>query len=412
MVNYVKRTLDNGLRVIIHQDTSTPMVAVNLLYDVGSRDEHPDRTGFAHLFEHLMFGGSLNVPDFDEPIQSAGGENNAFTNSDITNFYDLMPAENLETALWLESDRMLKLDFSQQALDVQKRVVVEEFKETCLNPPYGDMWHHMTNLAYETHPYRWPTIGLVPDHIEGAALEEVEAFFYNYYGPNNAILVLAGHIEPTEGFALVDKWFGSIPPIKRPRRLVPQELVQTMARERVIENNVPHLAFYQGYKMVDRLHPDYYAYDLLTDVLANGRSSRFYQSLYKEQELFSTIDAYISGTIDPGLLIIEGKPMPGVTLDRARQAIALELDKVKQAPIPEIELDKIRNKTLSSLIYSEVSCLNKAISLAYFELIGDVELINSEVDAYQEVTAEDLCRVANEVFRPENCSQVVYKPLS
>lgn len=411
MVKYQKTTLTNGLRVLVHTDLTTPMVAVNVLYDVGSRDEHPQRTGFAHLFEHLMFGGSINVPDYDEPIQSAGGENNAFTNSDVTNFYDVVPAENLETALWLESDRMMQLDFSQKALDVQKRVVVEEFKETCLNPPYADMWHHMSSMAFNSHPYRWPTIGLEPAHIEEATLEDVKAFFGQHYGPDNAIVVLAGNVSADEGFDLVDKWFGSIPAINHPPRRLAQEPPQGLMKTKTIKANVPHSAIYRGYRMVDRLHPDYYAYDLLTDILANGRSSRFYRSLYKEQELFSTIDAYISGTIDPGLVIIEGKPMPGVSIDYAREAIVKELYKVIDQPIPEDELEKIRNKTLSSLIYSEVSCLNKAITLAYFELLGDSDLINTEVDRYQEVTSSDIQRIAALAFDENNCCELLYEQL-
>ncbi len=411
MVEYQKQVLDNGLRVIVHTDKTTPMVAIDVLYDVGSRDEHPERTGFAHLFEHLMFGGSAHVPDFDEPIQKAGGENNAFTNADVTNFYDVLPAENIETALWLESDRMMALDFSQRSLDVQKRVVIEEFKETCLNPPYADMWHHLSALAFDKHPYRWPTIGLDPSHIESAQLAEVESFFHSHYGPNNAILVLAGNIDAEVGFELAEKWFGNIPPVAVPNRILAQEPPQLLYKSKVIEAAVPHAAIYRGYHMVERLHPDYYAYDLLTDVLANGRSSRFYISLYKEQELFSTIDAYISGTVDPGLVVIEGKPLPGISIDYAREAIIKELYKVIDEPIPEHELEKIRNKSISSLIYSEVSCLNKAISLAYFELLGDIDLINTEVDAYQAVTPADLQRVAREAFDENNCSEIVYQPV-
>jgi zinc protease len=410
MVNFSRKTLDNGLKVIIHEDLSTPLVAVNVLYDVGSRDEDPAKTGFAHLFEHLMFGGSQNAPDFDEPIQSAGGENNAFTNADITNFYDLVPAENLETVLWLESDRMMSLDVSQQALDVQKKVVVEEFKETCLNQPYGDMWHHLAGLAYKKHNYQWPTIGRVVEHIQEAELSDVVDFYKHHYGPNNAILVLSGHVTEREGFDLAEKWFGDIPPIALKERRLIQEDLQEEKRTKTLHANVPLPAIYLGYRMCDRLHPDYYAYDLLSDILANGRSSRFYISLHKELQMFSTIDAYLSGTLDPGLFIIEGKPMHGVGIDEAKQAIQNELQKVIDYPIGEEELEKIRNKTISSLIYSEVSVLNKAISLAYFELLGDINLINEESQAYQSVSTEDIQRVAKALFQDKNCCELIYYP--
>ena len=411
MVDFKKHTLANGLRVIIHEDRSTPMVAVNVVYDVGSRDESLNCTGFAHLFEHLMFSGSSNVPDFDVPIQMAGGENNAFTNTDMTSFYNVLPAENVETALWLESDRMQSLGISQKDFEVQQKVVVEEFKETCLNEPYGDLMHHMLELAYESHPYRWPTIGLVPEHISDAKLAAVTAFYERYYNPSNAVLVLAGKIDESRGLALVEKWFGDIKALPTNKRKLPQEQPQQKFKSKVVKSTVPLPAIYRSYHMVGRLHPDYYAYDLLSDALGNGRSSRLYQRLHKEKNMFTIIDSYISGSFDPGLFILEGQPLPHVSIDKARSAIVQELESIKARLIPEDELQKIKNKVESSLEYAEVNILHKAQSLAYYELLGNAGLINNEGPSYQNVTSEDILRVAREVFREENCCEVVYEPL-
>ena len=409
MITFERFKLANGLTVIIHEDKSTPMVAVNVVYNVGSKYEEPDKTGFAHLFEHLMFGGSINIPDFDDHIQDAGGENNAFTNTDLTNFYEVLPAENIETALWLESDRMLQLRFSKKSLDTQKKVVIEEFKETCLNEPYGDMWHHLSRLCYKVHPYQWPTIGKDMSHIAEATLDEVKTFFYHYYRPDNAVLVLAGNIDVKKGIELVEKWFGSIPAGHYTKPNYLYEPPQTEFRQDILRQDVPHDAVYQGYHMAGRMDDGFYACDLLSDVLANGRSSRFYQRLYKEQELFSTIDAFISGTVDPGLFIIEGKTMPGILMEKAKKAIKLELDMLKNDLISEQELSKLKNSVESSLLYSEVSVLNKAISLAYFEVLGDADMINIEAERYHNVTAEDIRNAAQQVFREENCSEVLYE---
>lgn len=408
MISFEKTVLNNGLTVIVHEDKSTPMVAINIVYNVGSRDEDPSQTGFAHLFEHLMFGGSVHIPDFDQVIQEAGGENNAFTNTDLTNFYDVLPAQNIESALWLESDRMLQLKFSKKTLNTQKKVVIEEFKETCLNEPYGDMWHHLSKLAYTIHPYQWPTIGKDMSHISNATLEQVESFFYQYYRPENAVIVLAGNISVSKGFALVDKWFGSIPRGQSNKKKLPIEPSQQEKRQVIVHQEVPHDALYLGYHMDHRLSDEYYACDLLSDVLANGRSSRFYQRLYKEQQLFSTIDAFISGSLDPGLFVIEGKTMPDVTIENGRQAIIKELEILQNEKIPERELTKLKNSVESSLAFSEVSVLNKAISLAYFEILGDAQLVNTEGERYQELTSEDLLLAAQNVFQANNCSEVIY----
>ena len=410
MIAFERKILNNGLRVIIHQDTSTPMVAVNVLYDVGSRDEDPDKTGFAHLFEHLMFGGSKNIPDFDTPIQLAGGENNAFTNADMTNFYNIIPAANIETCLWLESDRMLQLEFSKKSLKTQKKVVIEEFNETCLNQPYGDLWHRISNLSYKSHPYRWPTIGLIPEHIKNANMKDVKSFFRKFYRPDNAILVIAGNLDYELGFQLAEKWFGDIPKGESWKRNIIQESSQNEYRYEEVIADVPMVSINMAYHMPDRLHPDYYAYDLLSDILSNGASSRLYRRLVKEEAIFSEIDAYLTGSTDPGLFIIAGKPMPGIELQEARVRIKKELQELCDKKITESELIKIKNKAESNLVFSEINILHKAMSLAYFELLGDTDEINRESDLYQKVTVEDIQRVARKIFAEVNCNEVIYIP--
>lgn len=409
MIAFEKFTLDNGLRVLVHEDDSTPMVAVNVLYNVGARDESPEKTGFAHLFEHLMFSGSENIPDFDEPIQLAGGENNAFTNNDITNFYDLLPAENIETAFWLESDRMKMLKFDQKNLEIQQKVVIEEFKETCLNEPYGDAWHFLADMAYKIHPYRWPTIGKIPKHVEDATLEEVKEFFFNYYRPNNAILVVAGKTRVAEVKTLAQKWFSDIPSGKTPERKLEAEPPQRAIQKQINPAKVPSDALYLAFHCPARVDKDYYAADLTSDILCNGSSSRLFRKLYKEQRLFNSIDAFITGNIDPGLLIIEGRPMPGVSLEKAEAAIWKELELLKKEGPTELELQKYKNKIESLLIFSESNVLNKAINLAYFELIGDANLINTEKAEYLKVSREDIIRLSNGIFTEENCSELYYK---
>lgn len=408
VIEFSRFELPNGLRVLFHEDRSTPMIAVNVLYNVGARDESPERTGLAHLFEHLMFGGSANIPNFDEPIQQAGGENNAFTNNDITNFYDILPAENAEIAFWLESDRMLSLNFDEQVLEVQRKVVVEEFKETCLNQPYGDVWHHLSDMAYKVHPYRWPTIGKVPQHVETTTMDDVKSFFYQYYRPNNAILVIAGNMDYSQAKALTEKWFGDIPAGAIPERRLPQEPPQKKLEARINRAKVPVDAIYLAFHAPGRLEEDYYATDLLTDILSNGPSSRLYRRLVMEQQLVSHIDCYITGNIDPGLLIVEAKPSEGITLEQVEQAIWKELDQLKQESLTERELNKIKNKVESTLIFSETNVLNKAINLAFFELIGDADLINREVDYYLNINEGDILRTARKLFTQENCSRLYY----
>ena len=383
-----------------------------MLYDVGARDEDPSHTGFAHLFEHLMFGGSLHIPDYDTPVQNAGGENNAWTNNDITNYYITLPHQNVETGFWLESDRMLSLDFSPKSLEVQRQVVIEEFKQRNLNQPYGDASHLLRELAYESHPYRWPTIGKEIAHIAQATLEEVKDFFYRFYAPNNAILAVTGHISFEETIRLAEKWFGPIPARNISPRQLPAEKPQTAIRRKTVERKVPVDAIYMAFHMSNRMHPDYYVYDMITDILSNGRSSRFIQSLVQEQKLFTSIDAYISGSLDEGLLHVTGKPVEGVSLEQAEEAIWKELEKMKTVPVSEQELEKVKNRYESEQIFNNINYLNVATNLAFFELTGKAEDINEEVGKYRAVTAEQIQATSARCFVPENCSILYYKAIS
>ncbi|OKZ12509.1 MAG: peptidase M16 [Phocaeicola plebeius] len=412
MIQVNRYTLANGLRIVHNEDDSTQMVALNLLYDVGARDEDPSHTGFAHLFEHLMFGGSLHIPDYDTPVQNAGGENNAWTNNDITNYYITLPHQNVETGFWLESDRMLSLDFSPKSLEVQRQVVIEEFKQRNLNQPYGDASHLLRELAYESHPYRWPTIGKEIAHIAQATLEEVKDFFFRFYAPNNAILAVTGHISFEETIRLAEKWFGPIPARNISPRQLPAEKPQTAVRRKTVERKVPVDAIYMAFHMSNRMHPDYYVYDMITDILSNGRSSRFIQSLVQEQKLFTSIDAYISGSLDEGLLHITGKPVEGVSLEQAEEAIWKELEKMKTVPVSEQELEKVKNRYESEQIFNNINYLNVATNLAFFELTGKAEDINEEVGKYRAVTAEQIQATSARCFVPENCSILYYKAIS
>lgn len=407
MVNFERYKLANGLTVILHQDPSSSLVAVNVLFKVGSKYEDPEHTGFAHLFEHMMFTGSENVPDFDKPIQQAGGENNAFTNADITNYYTILPADNLETALFIEADRMRRLKLNQSKLDIQKKVVIEEFYETCLNQPYGDVWHHISEISYQKHAYKWPTIGLVPEHISKINLSEAKSFYENYYQASNAILVLSGNINVSKSKVLIAKHFNFESEQTLNQTLIQEDLDRNGISKKV-KKEVPLKAMYMSFLIPDRLDADYYAIDLLSDLLSNGKSSRFYKSLFKEQKLFTNIDAYISGTNDPGLFIIESKLLEEVSFDSAHTAIWNELEKMKIKVVDEAELQKVKNKVVSSLYYSEVSILNKAINLAYYESIGDASLINSQAEHYEKVSIDDIHRVANYYLTKERCNILEY----
>ena len=408
MINFDRFVLSNGLRVIVHEDTSSPMAFINVTYDVGARDENPGQTGFAHLFEHLMFGGSRNIPDYDEPLQVAGGENNAYTTNDVTNYYCQLPAENIETAFWLESDRMLSLAFNKKSLDVQRKVVCEEFKEHYINKPYGDAWFIMRKLAYKVHPYRWQTIGSELSHIENARMEDVRKFFSKHYCPANAILVVAGNITTGQVKTLAEKWFGSIPSGAKPVRNIPAEPPQTEARRQITEADVPLDALYKCWHMAARLDDRYYTGDLISEILGGGGSSRLYQALVKEKQLFSNINCYHFGSTDPGIFVIEGKLVKGITMEEADSAIETELEKMKQDPIAESELQKVKNKTESAMAFEDISLAARANNLALYELLGDANLINTELEKYKAVTAADILTESRRLFDKNNCSTLYY----
>lgn len=409
MIEVEKFCLENGLRVVVHNDMSTPIVSFNLLYDVGSKDEDPNKTGFAHLFEHLMFGGSVNIPVFDEPLERTGGENNAFTNNDFTNYYITIPKENLETAFWLESDRMLSLAFSKKSLDVQRNVVVEEFNQRYLNQPYGDVWLLLRPLAYKVHPYQWPTIGKEPDHIRNATLADVKEFFFKHYAPNNAILSIAGPVTTKEIIELSSKWFGGIESRPIIKRNLPKEPTQTESRSLEVERDVPFDSIYKVYHMCNRKNDDFQATDLISDILSNGKSSRLYQKLVRESNLFSDINAYITGDIDDGLFVITGRIYKNVSFKTAESAINEEIELIKSNSIKEYELEKVKNKFESNFKFGEANPLDKAMNLAFYELQGDAKDVNLEIEGYRKVTSDKVKEVATKIFRKENCSTLYYK---
>jgi len=407
-MHFERFVLDNGLRVIVHEDHSTPMAIVNVMYDVGSRDEDPHRTGFAHLFEHLMFCGSINIPEYDAPLQLAGGENNAYTSSDVTNYYIQLPAENLETAFWLESDRMLSLAFKKKSLEVQKKVVCEEFKEHYLNKPYGDVWFKIREMAYEKHPYNWLTIGKELSHIENADLDQVKDFFFRFYRPVNAVLVVAGKVNAQQVVELAQKWFGDIPSGEKYIRNLTPEPLQDSAKKLDVRANVPLDAFYKNWHIYSRLDPRYYAADLITEILGGGGSSRLHQALVKEKKLFSNIECYHFGTVDPGLLTIEGKLIKGVNMQEAEAAVNEELSKLKQFGVEEKELTKVKNRTEAAISFEDMSLMNRAGSLAFYEILGDASLMNSELQRYQEVTAAKILEESRNIFDEKNSSTLHY----
>ncbi len=408
MVKFNRFTLDNGLRVIVHEDSTTPMAVLNILYDVGARDEDPGQTGFAHLFEHLMFGGSVNIPDYDQPLQRVGGENNAFTSNDITNYYITLPSENIETAFWLESDRMLSLAFSKKSLEVQRNVVIEEFKQRYLNQPYGDVWLRLRPMVYKKHAYQWATIGKEIKHIEDAKIEDVKAFFKKHYNPQNAIMVVGGDVKTEAVKQLAEKWFGPIPAGEKYHRNLPQEPEQHEERRDTVTAKVPLNDVYIAFQMEDRLDKSYYAVELMSDVLSRGNSSRLYRSLVKEKQLFSEVHAYMTGSLDKGMFVCEGKPLENVSTEAAEAAIWEELEKLKTDEIPADELTKVQNKTESTMIFSEMSLLDKAMNLASFELLGDADMMNHETAKYLAVTPAQIKEAANKIFRKDNSSTLIY----
>ena len=409
MIDFKEFTLTNGLRVIVHEDFSTPMAVLNVLYDVGSKDESESQTGFAHLFEHLMFSGSVNIPSYDEPLQKVGGENNAFTSPDITNYYLTVPAANLETGFWLESDRMLDLAFSEQGLAVQRKVVVEEFKQNYLNQPYGDVWLKLRPLAYQQHPYKWATIGKEISHIADAQITDVKNFFRKHYSPINAILAVAGNVTVEKVKHLAEKWFGPIPSGQKYHRQLPAEPVQKQARSLEVQADVPLSALYKAYHMPSRLDDGYYAADLLGDILGRGKSSRLYQALVKEQKIFNSISASMTGSLEPGLFIIQGKLNEGVSLTEADAALEAITAEIQQQEVAEQELTKVKNQSEAAIVFSEIELLNRAMNLAYSKLLGNANFVNEEGAHIQAVTSADILQAARQVLRPENCSTLYYQ---
>ncbi len=412
MISFHQFTLANGLKVLVHEDHTVQIAVLNILYDVGSRDEQPDKTGFAHLFEHLMFGGSANIPSYDEPLQKVGGENNAFTSTDITNYYLTVPAANLETGFWLESDRMLSLSFDPKVLEVQRKVVIEEFKQRYLNQPYGDVWLKLRPLAYQNHPYQWATIGKEVSHIEKATMDDVRDFFFAHYVPNNAVLVVAGNVTLDQVKQLSEKWFGPIPAGKKTDRKLPIEPKQKQKRVLEVEAKVPANAIYKTYHMPGRFHPDYYAVDLLSDVLSRGQSSRLYQQLVKEKEIFTSISSFVMSTIDPGLFVVSGRVKEGIDLKSAEKEVDDILQKIVAEGAKEEELEKVKNQAEATLEFGEVEVMNRAMNLAFATLSGDPDWVNQEAKLISTVTLEDIKRVAGQVLRDENSSVMYYKAVN
>jgi zinc protease len=409
MIKYSSFVLDNGLKVFVHEDPTTSMAVLNILYDVGSKDEVPNKTGFAHLFEHLMFGGSKNIVSYDEALQKAGGENNAFTSPDITNYYITIPANNIETAFWLESDRMMALSFDPKVLEVQRSVVIEEFKQRYYNQPYGDVWLKLRPLTYKAHSYQWATIGKEISHIEEATMDDVKDFFYSYYLPNNAYMVVAGNVTLEQVKKLSQKWFAPIPAGTRRKRDIPVEPIQTAPRFEETIAKVPLNALYKTYHMGGKLSPDFYATDLLSDMLGRGKSSRLYDTLVQKQKIFTSLHSYITSSVDPGLLVIDGKLAKGIQLQDADDAVTELIARITTEPFSELELTKVKNQAESTVLFGEVEVLNRAMNLAYAAMLGDPELVNTEADSIQAVTTADISRVAKTVLKPENSSTLYYK---
>jgi zinc protease len=406
MIEFEKFKLNNGLEVVLHQDKTSSLVCLNTLYRVGSKNENPNKTGFAHLFEHLMFGGSKHIPNFDSPLQAVGGDNNAFTSSDITNYYTTVPANNIETGFWLESDRMLALSFEEDVLEREKNVVVEEFKQRYLNQPYGDVWLKLSPAAYQLHPYRWPTIGKEISHIENRNMEEVKAFFDTDYAPSNAILVIAGNINLSEAQRLCAKWFAPIEDRSVKKRIIPLEPKQTQGRHIDLTAQVPQNAIYKAYHMPGRASIQYQANDLLSDILGRGKSSLLHQRGVKKSQVFSSLSSYVTGSIDPGLMIISGRLNENITFEKAEKTLDDALQQLKIQPTESLK--KVKNMAASSITFGEIDLLNRAMSLAYSTHLGNTDLVNKEIDIIDAVTEEEISAAIHSTLLESNCTTLYY----
>ncbi len=409
MITYKKRTLGNGLTVIVNRDRTSKLAAANILYKVGARNESPDRTGFAHLFEHLMFRGTREVPVFDLPVQMASGDNNAFTNNDYTDFYLTLPYENVETALWLESDRMEGLDITSEKLATEKKVVIEEFRQRYLNQPYGDRTLLLRDLAYKVHPYRWAAIGLTPDHIAAATLDEVQAFYRTHYHPSNAVLSLSADLDEERMLDLAEKWFGGLADRQTVAAPIPQEPDQTAPRRLEVERDVPATTLTVAYRMGGRMSEDFYTADLVSDLLSGGDSSRLYRRLVRERKLLASVNAYITGDVDPGLFIFTGQLLPETTVEAAEAAFSQEVSVLQTEPVSEHELEKVKNKFEANTLFGELNVMNKAMNLGFYEMLGDLELVNREVSLYRAIDAERIRDFSRRIFRPECSSTLIYR---
>lgn len=409
MIPYAKTTLSNGLTVVVNRDRSSKLAAVNILYKVGARNEDPARTGFAHLFEHLMFRGTHEVESFDLPVQLAAGDNNAFTNNDYTDFYITLPKDNVETALWLESDRMTGLDITSEKLEAEKRVVIEEFRQRYLNQPYGDQSMLLRALAYEVHPYRWATIGLTPDHIASATLGEVERFYRRHYRPSNAVLSLSADLEEERMLELAERWFAPLEARDAEVDAIPAEPVQRAPRRLEVERDVPATTVSIAYHIGPRRSREFHVGDLVSDLLSGGDSSRLYMHLVREGRLFSSVNAYVTGDVDPGLFVFTGQLLPGVDPTAAEEAFREEMRLLQQERVGEYELEKVRNKFEANALFGELNVMNKAMNLGFYEMLGDLELVNRETALYRSIRGEEIADFSRRIFREENSSTLIYK---
>lgn len=408
MIEYKEWKLSNGLNVVLNVDKNTPLVAVNLMYDVGAKNENANRTGMAHLFEHLMFSGSKNAPNYDQLLQKAGGENNAFTSNDLTNYYVTLPKENLELALWLEADRMCDLNLDQNSLDVQKKVVIEEFKQRYFNQPYGDVWLKLRPLCYKKHPYQWPTIGKSIEQIEAVSLSDAQNFYRQFYSPNNCTLSISGNVSQSTVENLVEQYFGDKPAAEIKRPSYEWESIQSQKRQSTITADVPFDAIYMAFPVEAKNERGYHLADVLTDILSGGSSSRFYYSLVKEQQLFGEISAYLTGETEPGLLVISGKLSEKTSFEQAEKAVWKEIELLITNGLEENELEKVINKKLTAEVYSELQILNKAIKLAFFKNQGILEEVNNTMATFRSLQEKEIIEYAVSHLQESKCNLLHY----